>query len=133
MYYDSDWASYPITRQSTIDYYISLGGYPISWRTKKQLTVLRSSAEAECRAMAIAISESIWLRSLFSSLGVASEPPMKLYCDNHSAIHISANTVFHEHSKHFDMDYHFARECIQSRQLFNNSQYDLKFRFKLHF
>ncbi|XP_019056014.1 PREDICTED: uncharacterized protein LOC109115895 [Nelumbo nucifera] len=46
-YSDSDWASCPVTRQSTTGYITLLGSSPLSWKTKKQLTVSCSSAKAE--------------------------------------------------------------------------------------
>ncbi|XP_050890595.1 uncharacterized mitochondrial protein AtMg00810-like [Lathyrus oleraceus] len=60
-YCDSNYASCPLTRRSVSGYVIKLGTTPISWKTKKQTTVSRSSSEADYRAMAHATSEVIWL------------------------------------------------------------------------
>ncbi|CAL1399245.1 unnamed protein product [Linum trigynum] len=113
-YCDSDWAGCQSTRRSTTGYYIQLGSAPVSWRTKKQRVVARSSVEAEYRAMASTVSEIIWLRHLLTELGAPQMAATPLYCDNQAALHISANPVFHERTKHVEMDCYFVRERVIS-------------------
>ncbi|PKI59617.1 hypothetical protein CRG98_020026 [Punica granatum] len=64
--------------------------------------------------MAATVSEVIWLRSLLSSLGVQMTAPTRLFCDNQAALHIAANPVFHERTKHIEIDCHFVREHLKS-------------------
>ena len=101
---------------AVVGYLVKLGPAPIAWKTKKQATVSRSSAEAEYRAMANATSEIIWIRNLLSFLGVLV-PSANMYCDNQAAIHIANNPVFHECTKHIEVDCHFDHECIVSGEV----------------
>ncbi|RVW88368.1 Retrovirus-related Pol polyprotein from transposon TNT 1-94 [Vitis vinifera] len=78
------------------------------------LQVARSSAEAEYRAMALATCELIWLRHLLQELRFGKDEQMKLICDNQAALHIASNPVFHERTKHIEVDCHFIREKIAS-------------------
>ncbi|XP_019102754.1 uncharacterized mitochondrial protein AtMg00810-like [Beta vulgaris subsp. vulgaris] len=69
---DSDWTTCPLT-----SYFVLLGRSPISWKTKKQPTISRSSVEAEYRAMAATTRELKWLKYLLHSPDVLHFGSMK--------------------------------------------------------
>ncbi|KAI5330224.1 hypothetical protein L3X38_029622 [Prunus dulcis] len=114
-YSDADWAGDITTRRSTTGFVVFLGSNPISWQSKKQGSVSRSSTEAEYRALANASAEVAWIRQILADLHVfLSEPPL-LFCDNMSALALSSNHVFHSRIKHLDVDFRFVRERIQRK------------------
>ncbi|CAJ2652486.1 unnamed protein product [Trifolium pratense] len=112
-YSDADWTGDPTDRKSTTGFCIFLGDSLISWKSKKQDIVSRSSTEAEYRAMASTTTEIVWLRWLLSDMSVALSEPTPMYCDNKSAIQIAHNSIFHERTKHIEIDCHFTRHHLQ--------------------
>ena len=109
-YTDSDWAVFPDTRRSVSGYILLLGQSPISWKSKKQNIISKSSAEAEYKAMSNAASEVVWVTRLLHELGLQDLKPITLFCDNKSAMHIAKNMVFHDRTKHIEISCHYTRE-----------------------
>ena len=96
VYTDADWAGSATDWKSTSGYCTFLGGNLVTWRSKKQNVVARSSAEAEFRAVAHGICEVLWIKRLLEDLKIPYDLPMKLYCDNKAAIAIAHNPVLHD-------------------------------------
>ncbi|XP_019179912.1 PREDICTED: uncharacterized protein LOC109175117 [Ipomoea nil] len=113
-YSDSDWAGCPVDRKSTSGFAVYLGTNLISWLSKKQRTVARSSTEAEYKALADVSAEVTWVVSLLRELGLHSGEPATLWCDNLGATYLCANPVFHARTKHVEIDYHFVRDKVAS-------------------
>ena len=114
-YCDSDWASCLDTKRSITVFYVFLGDSLISWKSKKQHTMSRSSTKSEYRSMAALVTEFVWMITLLRDLGVDHTHPALLYCDNQVAIHIATNPDYHERIKHIELDCHFVREKIQDK------------------
>ena len=111
---DADWAGSITDRKSTSGYCSYVWGNLVTWRSKKQAVVARSSAEAEFRALSYGICEGIWLQRMLNELGIVQNCPMQLLCDNKAAISIAKNPVHHDRTKHVEIDRHFIKEKLDN-------------------
>jgi hypothetical protein len=89
----------------------------VSWRSKKQVVVARSTAEAEYRAMALALCEMMWLKGMLKELQLLRKEIMLLHCDNVAAINIANNPIQFDRIKHVEIDRFFIKEKIDMRVL----------------
>jgi hypothetical protein len=129
-YTDVDWAACPETRRPTGGYLFSLAGGSITWQSKCQMTVSRSSTESEYVALSTCSQEAVWLGRLLAEFGMTSSTaiplahpsstcqsnlqyaiPIPVSCNNQSSIKLAKNPVFHVRTKHIEVCHHFVREC----------------------
>ncbi|KAJ9564021.1 hypothetical protein OSB04_009181 [Centaurea solstitialis] len=111
-YSDADWAGCPNTRRSTSGFCVYLGDNLVSWSSKRQHVVSRSSAEAEYRGIANVVAEAAWLRNLLLELSCPLSRATVVFCDNVSAMYLASNPVQHQRTKHVEIGLHFVRERV---------------------
>lgn len=109
-YCDSDWVGCATTRRSTSGLCVLLWKYAISWKSKRQFVVARSTAETEYISMTMILCEVMWLKQLLKYLGLKHQARTPIFCVNHAALAISANPVHHEKIKHVDIYCNFIRD-----------------------
>nr|XP_016463511.1 PREDICTED: uncharacterized mitochondrial protein AtMg00810-like [Nicotiana tabacum] len=85
-YCDSDWEACPQSRKSVTGYILKYMQSLISWKSKKQSTMSKSSVEAEFRSMASTVAELSWLMGLFKELGINVTLPKDLFCDSKATL-----------------------------------------------
>ena len=114
---DADWAGNKDDYSSNSAYIVYLGLNPISWSSRKQPTIARSSTEAEYRTVASTAAELNWVCFLLTDLGVTLPAISVIFCDNVGATQLCSNPIFHSRMKHVAIDYHFIRDRVQSGSL----------------
>ncbi|GJX03406.1 ribonuclease H-like domain-containing protein [Tanacetum coccineum] len=102
----------PATCRSTSGYYVFLGDNLLTWSSKRQDTLSRSSAEAVYHRVANAVAETSWIRNLLRDLYTPLFTATLVYCDNVSVVYMSANPVQHQRTKHIEIDIHFVRDKV---------------------
>ncbi|KAL0551843.1 hypothetical protein IC582_010932 [Cucumis melo] len=109
---DANWASNIDDRKSVAAYCVFIGNNLVSWSSKKQTVVARSSTKSEYRALALAASEVIWLKQLLFQLNVNLPLKPVIWYDKVSAGTLATNPVFHARTKHIKIDVHFVRDHV---------------------
>lgn len=112
---NSDWACDRDDKKSVAGFSIYLGPNLVSWSSKKQSVVPRLSTEAKYRALAHAASEVIWIQSLLAELQIKLNTTSIIWCDNHGAIALAYNLVYHARKKHAELDIHFVRDKVVAK------------------
>ena len=113
---DADLGGYFDTKKSTTCYIFTLGGTPMSWKSKLQDRVALSTTEAKYIAISEAAKEMIWLKNFLNELG-KEQDNAPMFSDSQSAISLAKNPVFHSRCKHIQLRYHFIRELINDGDL----------------
>ncbi|GJY70572.1 ribonuclease H-like domain-containing protein [Tanacetum coccineum] len=116
-YSDADWTSCPTTRRSTSGFCVFLRNNLLSWSSKCQPTLSRSSEEAEYRGVANVVAETCWLRNLLRKLHTPLSSATLVYCDNVSVVYLYYNSVQHQRTKHIEIDIHFVRDLVAAGQV----------------
>ncbi|GKF42539.1 ribonuclease H-like domain-containing protein, partial [Tanacetum coccineum] len=111
-YLDTDWASCPAIRRSTSGYRVFLDNNLLSWSSKCQPTLSRSSVEAEYHGVVNVVLETCWLRNLLRMLHTPLSSATLVYPVNVSVVFMSFNPVQHQHTKHIEIDIHFVRDLV---------------------
>ncbi|GJZ66040.1 ribonuclease H-like domain-containing protein [Tanacetum coccineum] len=116
-YSDVDWAGCPATRRSTSGYCVFLGDNLLTWSSKRQDTLSHSNVEAEYRGVANAVADTSWIRNLLREFHTPLFTATLIYCDNVSAVYMSANPVQHLRTKHIEIDIQFVRDKVAARHV----------------
>jgi hypothetical protein len=111
-YCDATWASDRSNRRSLSAYCVFLGDSLIAWKTKKQVAVSHSSAEAKLSAMSLVTAKVTWLQWLLEDFGISVSITTPLLPDNTGAISIARDPVKYELTKHIGVDAYYTQSQV---------------------
>ena len=129
-YLDSDWAGDRETRKSTGGFVFMLNNGAVSWSSKRQTTVALLSTEAEYMGLTQTTKEATWLRLLMTELRLLQPDnehtrirTLKTECaitvngDNQGSIALANNPVFHNRTKHVDVQHYYIRGELKAERI----------------
>lgn len=116
-YYDADWGADLEDRRSISGHCVFLGPNLVTWGSKKQHTVSRSTTEAEYRSLANLVAEIMWIQSLLQEINMFRPPPPLIHRDNLSTVLLAANHVLHSRTKHLELDLFFVCEKVRRKKI----------------
>ncbi|KAL3752114.1 hypothetical protein ACJRO7_012865 [Eucalyptus globulus] len=118
-YSDSDFASCIDSRKSTSGYIFMFAGGAVSWRSAKQTLVATSTMEAEFVSYFEATSHGVWLKGFISGLRIVDSiaRPLRIFCDNSTAVFMAKNHKSGSRSKHIDIKYLAIRERVKEKKV----------------
>lgn len=116
-YSDADYASDVDKRRSCTGYVIKIAGAAVSWHSKRQEVVALSSTEAEYIALSTTAKEIVWISQFIFEVSGVNLQPVKIFCDNTSAIKLAKSDAYRERTKHIDVRYHQIRDWIERKKI----------------
>jgi hypothetical protein len=85
----------------------------ISWLSRKQTSVALGTSEEEYIAASMASREAVWLWKLPVGIFDLELEPTLIHCDNQICMKLIENLVFHDRSKHIEINYHYIWDMVQ--------------------
>jgi hypothetical protein len=106
-YTDSYWAGSVVDRKSTFGCYFTLGSTMVSWCSRKQTYVALSTTKSKYIVLSVTVCEVVWLHNILAELCGHVMDSTIIQCDNQICVNFLENLVFHDKSKHIEINYHY--------------------------